>query len=106
MTDTIIQFFNDNFLLVYLLVFTILLGYEVVSKSPDSLYAPLVSGVNAISGLVLVGGILLLRQTRTDDYLSLALGFLAVAMGTANAVGGFLATDRMQRPFNRKKANQ
>ncbi len=102
--ETFMQFFNDNLLLIYLLVFTILLGFEVISKVPTVLHTPLMSGANAISGVVLIGAILLVRQTRPDDYLSLSLGFLAVAMGMVNAVGGFVVTDRMLEMFKKKKA--
>lgn len=106
MMDAFMQFFNDNLLIFYLMAFAILLGFEVVSKAPTGLQTPLLSGSNAISGVVLVGAILLLRQTRSDDYLTLALGFLAVALGMANAVGGFVTTDRMLDTFRQKKANQ
>lgn len=100
------QFFNDNLLIVYLMVFAILLGFEVVSKAPAVSHNPLLSGANAISGVVMVGAILLLRQTRSDDYLSLSLGFLGLALGAANAVGGFVTTDRMIGLFKKKNANQ
>ena len=104
--DAFMQFFNDNLLIFYLMAFAILLGFEVISKAPTGLQSPLLSGSNAISGVVLIGAILLLRQTRSDDYLTLALGFLALGLGMANAVGGFVTTDRMLELFRQKKANQ
>jgi len=102
--ETFMQFFNDNLLLIYLLVFTILLGFEVISKVPTVLHTPLMSGANAISGVILIGAILLVRQTRSDDYLSLSLGFVGVVMGMINAAGGFVVTDRMLEMFKKKKA--
>lgn len=100
--DTFMQFFNDNLLLFYLATFAILLGYELVFRAPVASHTRLLSGINAISGMVLIGSILLLRETRSDDYLTLALGFLGLALGMANAVGGFVTTDRL---FKQEKNN-
>ncbi len=103
--DIIIQFFNnqENLLLIYLLAFTILLGFEVISKVPTVLHTPLMSGANAISGVVIIGAILLIRQAEPDDYLTLALGFLGVILGMINVAGGFAVTDRMLEMFKKKK---
>jgi NAD(P) transhydrogenase subunit alpha len=101
--DTFLQFIHDNLLLIYLLIFSILLGIEVISKVPAVLHTPLMSGANAIHGVVLVGAIIVLFNARTDDYLSLGLGFVAVVFGTLNVVGGFAVTDRMLRMFKRKE---
>jgi NAD(P) transhydrogenase subunit alpha len=103
--DTFIQFFNDesNLLLIYLLLFTIILGFEVISKVPTVLHTPLMSGANAISGVVIIGAILLIRQAHPDDYLTLGLGFLGVILGMVNVAGGFAVTDRMLEMFKKKK---
>jgi NAD(P) transhydrogenase subunit alpha len=101
--DGFVQFFQDYLLLIYLLLFTIILGFEVISKVPTVLHTPLMSGANAVSGVVVIGGILLVRQSEADDYLSLILGLLAIIMGTINAVGGFAVTDRMLEMFKKKK---
>ncbi|KGE85877.1 MULTISPECIES: NAD(P) transhydrogenase subunit alpha [Phaeodactylibacter] len=103
--DTFIQFFNDesNLLLIYLLLFTIILGFEVISKVPTVLHTPLMSGANAISGVVIIGAILLIRQADPDDYLTLGLGFLGVILGMVNVAGGFAVTDRMLEMFKKKK---
>jgi NAD(P) transhydrogenase subunit alpha len=101
--ETFYLFFNNNLFLIYLLLFTIILGFEVISKVPTVLHTPLMSGANAISGVVLIGAILLLRQARPDDYFSLGLGLLGVIFGVVNAVGGFAVTDRMLEMFKRKK---
>jgi len=101
--DTVAQFFNSNLLLIYLLLFTILLGFEVISKVPTVLHTPLMSGANAISGVVIIGAILLIRQADPTDYLTLVLGLLGVALGMTNVVGGFAVTDRMLEMFKKKK---
>lgn len=100
--DAFIQFFNDYQLLIYLLIFTVVLGFEIISKVPTVLHTPLMSGANAISGVVIIGAILLIRQAEADDYLSLSLGFLAVVLGMINVVGGFAVTDRMLEMFKKK----
>ncbi|MCP3927886.1 MAG: NAD(P) transhydrogenase subunit alpha [Bacteroidetes bacterium] len=101
--ETITQFFNGNLLMIYLLIFTIILGFEVISKVPTVLHTPLMSGANAISGVVIIGAILLIRQADPNDYITLSLGFLGVILGTVNVVGGFAVTDRMLEMFKKKK---
>ncbi len=103
--DTFYQFFNDNLFLFYLLIFTIILGFEVISKVPTVLHTPLMSGANAISGVVIIGAILLIRQAEADDYFTLILGLLGVILGTVNVVGGFAVTDRMLEMFKKKKSS-
>ena len=98
-----IQFFQDYLLLIYLLIFTIILGFEVISKVPTVLHTPLMSGANAISGVVVIGGILLVRQSEARDILSLSLGLVAIVLGMINATGGFAVTDRMLEMFKKKK---
>ena len=97
------QFYESNELLIWLLLFTIILGFEVISKVPSVLHTPLMSGANAISGIVVLGGVLLLRQAGPDDYLSLGIGTLAVALAMVNVVGGFAVTNRMFEMFKKKK---
>lgn len=100
------QFFIDNLLLIYLLAFTIVLGFEIIAKVPTVLHTPLMSGANAISGVVIVGAILLVREAKPDDYLTLVLGFIGVVLGMINAAGGFVVTDRMLEMFKKKKAGK
>jgi len=102
--DTIVQFFNGNLLLIYLLIFTVILGFEVISKVPTVLHTPLMSGANAISGVVIIGAILLIRQSAPGDYFSLSLGLIGIILGMINVVGGFTVTDRMLEMFKKKKA--
>lgn len=98
-----IQFIQDNLLMLYLIVFTVILGFEVISKVPTVLHTPLMSGANAISGIVLIGAIFLIRSTPSDAYFKLALGFAAIVLAMINIVGGFAVTDRMLGMFNKKK---
>ena len=103
--DTFLQFFNSQLLMIYLLIFTIILGFEVISKVPSVLHTPLMSGANAVSGVVIVGAILLIRQAPADDFVTLGLGTFAVILGMINVVGGFAVTDRMLEMFKKKKKN-
>ncbi len=82
-------------------VLAVFVGFEVISKVPNTLHTPLMSGTNAIHGIVLVGGILALSVT-VGDTLGRVLAVIAVAFGTINIVGGFLVTDRMLEMFKKK----
>jgi H+-translocating NAD(P) transhydrogenase subunit alpha len=85
-----------------ILVLAIFLGIEVISKVPTMLHTPLMSGTNAIHGIVLVGAILVAGRT-DGDTLTRIVGFCAVVLGTANAVGGFVVTDRMLEMFKQRR---
>ena len=104
--DTILQFFDQNLLMIYLLLFTVILGFEVISKVPSVLHTPLMSGANAISGVVIIGAIILIRNAASDDYITLGLGTLGVILGMINVVGGFAVTDRMLEIFKKKKSSR
>lgn len=82
---------------LFIFVLAIFVGFEVITKVPPILHTPLMSGSNAISGITLVGAVLVAGST--DSTVGTILGFLAVVMGTINVVGGFLVTDRMLRMF-------
>jgi NAD(P) transhydrogenase subunit alpha len=99
----ILEFVNTNLILIYLLLFTIILGYEVISQVPTVLHTPLMSGANAISGVVIIGAILLIRQADPSDYVTLAIGTLGIILGMTNVAGGFAVTDRMLEMFKKKK---
>lgn len=88
--------------MINLLIITIYLGFEVISKVPTVLHTPLMSGSNAISGIVIIGAIILVRQAATDDYLTLGLGALGIVLGTINVVGGHAVTNRMLEMFKKK----
>ena len=101
--DTIIQFITDNIAMLYILTFAIFLGMEVISNVPTVLHTPLMSGANAISGVVVIGAIILIRKAPPDDHLMLGIGMLGIALAMVNVIGGFAVTDRMLHMFKKKK---
>lgn len=101
--ETLLTFLEQNLLMIYLLVFAIFLGMEVIAKVPTVLHTPLMSGANAISGVVVIGAILLIRTAEPGEYVVLALGFLGIALATINVVGGFAVTHRMLDMFRKRK---
>jgi NAD(P) transhydrogenase subunit alpha len=103
--DSIISIFTDqaSYRLITIVIISIFLGIEVISRVPSVLHTPLMSGANAIHGVVIIGAIIVMGQAADNDYLSLILGFLAVILGTLNVVGGFVVTDRMLEMFSKKK---
>jgi len=96
-------FFIQNYRIITIVILSIFLGIEVISRVPSVLHTPLMSGANAIHGVVIIGAIIVMGSAQSDDYLSLILGFLAVVLGTLNVVGGFVVTDRMLEMFGKKK---
>ena len=84
--EVLIEFVSQNLTMIYVLVLAIFLGFELIANVPTVLHTPLMSGANAISGVVIIGAILLIRQAATDDYLALILGFLGIILGTINVV--------------------
>jgi NAD(P) transhydrogenase subunit alpha len=100
--DQILEFLIKNKAMIYMLVLAIFVGIEIISKVPAVLHTPLMSGANAIHGVVIVGAILVMGAAKEDDTLSLVLGFIAVILGTLNVVGGFVVTDRMLEMFKKK----
>jgi H+-translocating NAD(P) transhydrogenase subunit alpha len=83
---------------ITIFVLAVFVGFEVISKVPTMLHTPLMSGTNAIHGIVLLGGLLVVGQSGADTLVKIA-GTVAVAFGTINIVGGFLVTDRMLEMF-------
>ena len=84
-----------------ILVLAAFVGFEVISKVPNTLHTPLMSGTNAIHGIVIVGGILAIAIAEGDT-LGKVLAVVAVTFGTINVVGGFLVTDRMLEMFKKR----
>jgi NAD(P) transhydrogenase subunit alpha len=103
--DFLIGLFNDPaaYRLLTIVILSIFLGIEVISRVPSVLHTPLMSGANAIHGVVIIGAIIVMGHAEEGDYAALALGFLAVVLGTLNVVGGFVVTDRMLEMFGKKK---
>jgi H+-translocating NAD(P) transhydrogenase subunit alpha len=99
----IFAFFGDNREMLYFVILSVFVGIEVIGGVPSVLHTPLMSGANAIHGVVIVGAIHVMLNVDTSNYLALALGFLAVLLGTLNVVGGFVVTDRMLEMFKKKK---
>lgn len=99
----IIQFISNNLNMIYILAFAVFLGFEIISNVPTVLHTPLMSGSNAISGLILIGAILLIRVTPPDNYITLILATLGIIFGSINAFGGFAVTGRMLEMFNKKR---
>lgn len=103
--DGTLNFISENIVMIYILVLATFLGTEVISKVPTVLHTPLMSGANAISGVVIIGAIWLIRNAEPNNYFVLIMGFLAIAMATINVVGGFAVTNRMLEMFKKKKKN-
>jgi NAD(P) transhydrogenase subunit alpha len=103
--DAIITFIGQNIELIYILILSIFVGIEVISKVPSALHTPLMSGANAIHGVVIIGAIIVMGHAEAGNWPALILGFLAVILGTLNVVGGFVVTDRMLEMFKKKKQN-
>lgn len=101
--DHIQQFITHNQQMIYIVILMIFVGIEIIGRVPSVLHTPLMSGANAIHGVVIIGAIIVMGKAGPADYIALILGFLAVILGTLNVVGGFVVTDRMLEMFNKKK---
>jgi NAD(P) transhydrogenase subunit alpha len=99
--EKILSILTENMELIYLIILMIFVGIEIIGHVPSVLHTPLMSGANAIHGVVIIGSIIVMGQA--DHVLSLSLGFLAVVLGTLNVVGGFVVTDRMLEMFKKRK---
>jgi len=99
----IIDFISNNLQMIYIVVLMIFVGVEIIGHVPAVLHTPLMSGANAIHGVVVIGAILVMLGSEPDNILALSLGFVAVLLGTLNVVGGFVVTDRMLEMFKKKK---
>ena len=96
-----LKFFLENKEAIFIIILSIFLGIEVISHVPSVLHTPLMSGANAIHGVVIIGAIIVMGHAH--EILSMILGFIAVVLGTLNVVGGFVVTDRMLEMFRKKK---
>lgn len=88
---------------IYIFVLAIFIGFEIIAKVPQMLHTPLMSGSNAISGIAIVGALLV--AGRPESTLTIILGVIAVAFAMINVVGGFLVTDRMLQMFKKRSAD-
>ncbi len=102
--EALFEFFYQNHQMIFMVILSIFLGIEVISNVPAVLHTPLMSGANAIHGVVIIGAIIVLGHA--TDPLAQFLGFLAVLLGTLNVVGGFVVTDRMLEMFSQKNKDK
>ncbi len=89
---------------VTILVLAIMVGFELIAKVPPMLHTPLMSGTNAVSGVILIGALVVAGQT--DSNIGRILGFVAVILATINVVGGFMVTNRMLQMFRRDRERE
>ena len=102
--ESIFNWIMANQQMIYIVILMIFVGIEVIGRVPSVLHTPLMSGANAIHGVVIIGAIIVMGKAESNNYLALILGFLAVILGTLNVVGGFVVTDRMLEMFKKKKS--
>jgi H+-translocating NAD(P) transhydrogenase subunit alpha len=100
--ETIFDFIGMHEEIIFFIILSVFVGIEVIGGVPTVLHTPLMSGANAIHGVVIVGAIIVMLNVDPDNILALALGFIAVVLGTLNVVGGFVVTDRMLEMFKKK----
>ena len=98
----ILSYLAEHRELLYIIILSIFVGVEVIGNVPTVLHTPLMSGANAIHGVVLIGAIIVLGRAAADDYFSIVVGFIGVIVGTLNVIGGFVVTDRMLEMFKKK----
>ncbi|MFY7880071.1 MAG: NAD(P) transhydrogenase subunit alpha [Lacibacter sp.] len=101
--ETILNWISEYQQMIYIVVLMVFVGIEIIGRVPSVLHTPLMSGANAIHGVVIIGAIIVMGKAEPDNYTALILGFLAVILGTLNVVGGFVVTDRMLEMFKKKK---
>lgn len=99
--ETILAFIYEYKEPIFVIILSVFLGIEVISHVPAVLHTPLMSGANAIHGVVIIGAIIVMGHAETIS--AMILGFVAVVLGTLNVVGGFVVTDRMLEMFKKKK---
>ena len=101
--EDILNLIGEHKEILYFVILSVFVGVEVIGNVHTVLHTPLMSGANAIHGVVIVGAIIVKLDTDISNIPALALGFLAVVLGTLNVVGGFVVTDRMLEMFKKKK---
>jgi H+-translocating NAD(P) transhydrogenase subunit alpha len=101
--NNILQWISEHQQMIYIVILMIFVGIEVIGRVPSVLHTPLMSGANAIHGVVIIGAIIVMGKAEDQNYIAIILGFLAVVLGTLNVVGGFVVTDRMLEMFKKKK---
>lgn len=102
--EDVLKFILEYKEAIFIIILSVFLGIEVISHVPAVLHTPLMSGSNAIHGVVIIGAIIVMGHA--ESTLSLVFGFIAVILGTLNVVGGFVVTDRMLEMFKKKKTKK
>ncbi len=101
--EVLLNFVHDNLEMFYVVILSIFLGVEVISRVPSVLHTPLMSGANAIHGVIVIGAIIVTGAADPHNYPALVVGWIAVVVGTLNVVGGFVVTDRIMEIFKSSK---
>lgn len=104
--ETVLAFISLHQQMIYIVILMVFLGIEVIGRVPSVLHTPLMSGANAIHGVVIIGAIIVMGEAAADNYPALFLGLLAMLLGAMNVVGGFVVTDRMLEMFRRKSPKE
>ena len=102
--ETAISFIGDNQQMIYIIILAIFVGFVLIANVPSVLHTPLMSGANAMSGVVMIGAIIVMGYA--DSTMTKVLGLLAVILGTFNVIGGFVVTDRMLEMFKKKPKSE
>ena len=101
--SNVFDFLGDNIELLTILILATFIGQEVISNIPSILHTPLMSGANAISGIVIIGAVIVVLRADPADMYTMILGFIAIALASINVIGGFVVTDRILGMFKKKK---
>src|SRR5690349_12167871 len=101
--ESVLNWIAEHQQMIYIVILMIFVGIEVIGRVPSGLHTPLMSGANAIHGVVIIGAIIVMGKAESDNDIELILGYLPVILGTLNVVGGIVVTDRMLEMFKGKK---
>jgi len=101
--EGILNWISTHQEMIYIVILMMFVGIEIIGRVPSVLHTPLMSGANAIHGVVIIGAIIVMGKASPENIPAVILGFLAVVLGTLNVVGGFVVTDRMLEMFKKKK---
>ena len=102
--EQLLSFIGDNQEMIYIIILAIFVGFVLIGNVPSVLHTPLMSGANAMSGVVMIGAIIVTGYA--DTTIAKVLGSIAVVLGTFNVVGGFVVTDRMLEMFKKKPKSE
>ncbi|HIA37370.1 MAG TPA: NAD(P) transhydrogenase subunit alpha [Flavobacteriales bacterium] len=102
--ETAISFIGENQQMIYIIILAIFVGFVLIANVPSVLHTPLMSGANAMSGVVMIGAIIVMGYA--DTLMFKVFGLIAVILGTFNVVGGFVVTDRMLEMFKKKPKSE